>query len=402
MTPTEALPDAALDVGPLAAFGLTPEQESFRAMLREFVTKEIKPLADEAEQRREFPREVLPLLAERGLIGLKYRVEDGGQGGTILDECLLTEELTRAAAGLSAGVFAHSHLGIAPILHFGTDRLRDKYARPALEGRLIAGFGLTEPAAGSDVQGIQTRARRDGDHYVLDGSKVYITNGTIADYLVVAAYTAPGEGTKGISLFVVETNLPGITRNPLRKLGNWSSDTAEIFLDGVRVPAENRVGPEAGGFRQLMRTLTEGRIIVSTRGLALAEDAYERALAYAHQRSAFGRGIGQYQAVSHKLARAAVDIDAARLLIHRAAHLYMAGQECSVEASKAKYFATTVAQRVTTDAVHILGGAGYMAEFEVERLYRDAPESLIGEGTADIQLRVIAGSLGLRDEPRIP
>jgi alkylation response protein AidB-like acyl-CoA dehydrogenase len=363
--------------------------------LRKFMEREVKPLVERGEREHRFPPELVPLLAKHDLLGLKYPVEEGGQGLDIIAECIFVEELTRIAAGASAGVFAHTHLGIAPIINFGTEELREQFARPALRGELLAGFALSEPSAGSDVKGIRTRAVRDGETYRINGQKVFTTNGTIADYLIVAAYTRPGEGANGISIFVVPTSLPGVERRPLRKLGNLSSDTAEVFFTDVVVPASYRIGPEEGGFRQLMRTLTEGRIVVSMRGLALAEVAYEHALRYAKEREAFGHTIGTYQAVGHRIAQMSVDIDAARLLIYRAAHLYMAGDECAVEASKAKYFASTLAQRVTTEALHIHGGWGYTTEFEVERLYRDAPESVIGEGTAEIQLRIIAHSLGL-------
>lgn len=376
-------------------FGLDESHRMMRETLRRFVEREVLPLVRRAEEEHTFPRELIPLLAEHDLLGLKYPTEHGGQGLDILAECLLIEELTRAGAGASAGVFAHTHLGIAPIVYFGDDDLRERYAQPALRGELIAGFALTEPGAGSDVKGIQTRAVRDGDIYRINGQKVFTTNGTIADYLVVAAYTRPDAGSAGISIFVVPTGIPGVEARPLKKLGNWSSDTAEVFLTDVVIPVDHRIGPEEGGFKQLMRTLVEGRIIVSTRGLALAEVAFEGAVRYAKEREAFGHPIGYYQDVGHKIARMAVEVDAARLLIYRAAHLYMAGQECSVEASKAKYFASTLAQRATTEALHIHGGWGYMTEFEVERLYRDAPESVIGEGTAEIQLRVIARALGL-------
>lgn len=379
----------------MKTFGLDAEHRSMRDTLRKLVAKEITPLVQRGEQEKAFPRELIPLLAQHDLIGLKYPVEEGGQGLDLIAECLLIEELTRAGAGASASVFAHTHLGIAPIIYFGTQELKEKYARPALRGDLIAGFALTEPGAGSDVKGIRTRAVREGGSYRMNGQKVFTTNGTIADYLIVAAYTNPGAGSDGISIFVVPTDSPGVETRKLSKLGNWSSDTAEVFLSDVVVPVENRIGPEAGGFRQLMHTLTEGRIIVSTRGLALAEVAFELALKYAKEREAFGQTIGAFQAVAHRIAQMSVDIDAARLLIYRAAELFMAGEECASEASKAKYFASTLAQRVTTEALHIHGGWGFTTEFDIERLYRDAPESVIGEGTAEIQLRIISRSLGI-------
>jgi alkylation response protein AidB-like acyl-CoA dehydrogenase len=379
----------------IETFGLSTEHQAMQQTLRRLVDREIRPLVQKAEKEKTFPRDVIPLLAKHELIGLKYPIDKGGQGLDIIAECLLVEELTRAAAGASAGIFAHIHLGIAPIIYFGSPQLQEEFAAPALRGELLAGFSLTEPGAGSDVKGIRTRAVRDGSDYVINGQKVFTTNGSIADYLIVAAYTDPGSGSKGISIFVVPTDTPGFEARPLGKLGNWSSDTAEVFLTDVRIPEAYRIGAEHGGFLQLMQTLTEGRIIVSTRGLALAEQAYELALKYAKEREAFGHVIGSYQAVSHKIARMAVDIDAARLMIYRAARLYMAGEECTIAASKAKYFATTVAQRVTTEALHVHGGWGYTSEFDIERLYRDAPESVIGEGTAEIQLRIIAKSLGM-------
>jgi hypothetical protein len=374
-------------------FGLDESHVLMRETLRGLVEARVVPLVEAAERDKVFPRELIPLLAEHGLIGLKYPPEMGGQGLDILAECLLIEEISRAAAGASAGVFAHCHLGIAPIVYFGDDDLRERYARPALRGELVAGFALTEPGAGSDVKGIRTRAVRDGGSYRIDGQKAFTTNGTIADYLVVAAYTRPGAGAEGISIFVVPTDTPGVEARPIDKLGNWSSDTAEVFLSGVVVPVENRIGPEQGGFTQLMRTLTEGRVIVATRALALAEVAFEHAARYAREREAFGRPIGQHQAVGHTIARMSVDIDAARLLIYRAAHLAIAGRDCAAEASKAKYFATTIAQRITTEALHLHGGWGFTREFPLERLYRDAPETVIGEGTAEIQLRIIARAL---------
>jgi alkylation response protein AidB-like acyl-CoA dehydrogenase len=363
------------------------------------VQSEVLPLVPEAEERHEFPPGLFKRLGEQGLLGLKYPSSEGGQGGDMLADCVFVEELTRAAAGISASVFAHLHLAIAPLVYFADAGLRDRYARPAMRGELVGGFALTEPGAGSDARAITTRATRTDGGYVINGSKVFTTNGTIADYLLVAAAVDSGDDRR-IAVFVVDTDSPGVERRRMRKLGNWSSDTAEVFLSDVEVPAENRVGGEAGGFHQLRRTLTEGRVIVATRPLALAERAYEIARGYAQARSAFGRTIGSFQAVSHPLAQMAVELDAARLLITRAAWLTSSGSaEAPMAASKAKYFASTLAQRVTTEALHLLGGAGYTPEHEVERLYRDAPEAVIGEGTAQIQLEIIARAIGLGERP---
>lgn len=376
-------------------FGLTDEHVMMRETLRALIERDFVPIVEQAERDHVFPRELITRLAANNLIGLKYPVELGGQGLDLLAECLLIEEMTRASAGASSGVFVHTHLAISPILYYGTDDLRERFAGPALRGELIGGFAVTEPSAGSDVQAIRTRAVREGDSYRINGQKLFITNGTIADYLILAAYTRPDAGTKGMSLIVVPTDAPGFEARPLKKLGNWSADTAEVFLDDVVVPCENLVGPEEGGFSQVMKSFVEGRILVSTRPLALAEMALEASARYAKERHAFGHQIGHYQGVSHKIARMAAEVDAARLLIYRAAHLHMAGRDCAIEASKAKYFTTTLAQRAVTEALHIHGGYGFTTDFKVERLYRDAPECMIGEGTAEIQLRIIARSLGL-------
>lgn len=379
----------------LTHFGLDDSHRDIRDLVRAVVDREMRALIEQGERDHLFPREIIPLLARHDLIGLKYPVEQGGQGLDILAECILIEEIARVGAGAAASVFAHSHLGTAPIIEFGSEELRERFSAPALRGEVISGFALTEPNAGSDVKGIRATAVREGDFYRINGQKVFTTNGTIADHLIVAAYTDKKAGSEGISIFVVPTSTDGIERRPMRKLGNWSSDTAEIYLSDVVIPAAYRIGPERGGFRQLMSTLVEGRIIVSVRGLALAEIALQEAVRYAGERQTFGEKIGSYQAVSHRIARMSVDVDAARLLIYRAAHLHIAGQECRAEASKAKYFATTLAQRAVTEALHIHGGWGYTPEFSVERLYRDAPESVIGEGTSEIQLEIIARSLGL-------
>ncbi|MSO38504.1 MAG: acyl-CoA dehydrogenase [Acidimicrobiia bacterium] len=382
----------------ITSFGLSQAHVDMRAVLRRFVDREVCDLARVAEEKEEFPRQLIPMLAEHDLLGIKYPVSLGGQGLDIICECLLIEELTRASAGISAGVFAHAHLSIAPIIYFGDEEQREQFAAPALRGEYIGAFALTEPGAGSDVRGLQTSARQDAgsSDFRLNGSKVFITNGSIADYLLVAAYLEPGESSdRSIAMFVIPGDTPGLERRPMKKLGNRSSDTAEVFIDDVRVPQSALLGTRDAGFKQLVRTLTEGRILVSTRGLALAEDAYERALAYAKERRAFGHAISRYQAISHRLAQLDIEIDAARLLIYRAARLAMAGKDATIAASKAKFAATTLAQRATTQALHMHGGWGYTPEYGVERLYRDAPESVIGEGTAEIQLRIIARSLGL-------
>ncbi len=376
-------------------FGLEREHREFRDQFRRFVSAKLAPLAVEAERERRFPREVYGILRDGGFLAVNFPETVGGGGGDLLTGCIFYEELTRAAAGVSAGVFAHQHLAAGPIFRFGTEEQRREFLLPALRAERIGAFGLTEPDAGSDIRGIKTTARRDGADFVLRGSKLYITNGGIADFMLVAARTGEGRSAGAFSVFIVETGERGLEARELDKVGNHSSSTALVTLDEVRVPARRVLGELGQGLAQLKETLIEGRILVANRGLGLAQEAWELTLAYARERKAFGRPIGNFQAVAFKLADMAARVDAVRLMIYRAARLQMAGQACVREASMAKYLASELAVRVSADALLLHGGAGYMEEMKIARLYRDAPEAWIGEGTNEIQLGVIARSLGL-------
>jgi len=376
-------------------FGLEREHREFRDAFRRFVTDKVAPLAERGEREQRFPREVYATLRDAGFLGVNFPVEVGGGGGDLLMGCIFYEELTRAAAGVSAGVFAHQHLAAGPVLHFGTEEQRREFLLPALRGERIGAFALTEPDAGSDIRGIKTTARRRDGDFVLNGSKLYITNGSIADFMLVAARTDAARSAGALSMFIVETREPGVTARDLVKVGNHSSSTAFVSLEDVRVPAGRLLGEAGRGLAQLKATLTEGRILVANRGLGLAQEAWELIHRYANERTAFGRTIGSFQGVAFKIAEMAARIDAVRLMIYRAARLRMAGHDCVREASMAKYLASEAAVRVTGEALLLHGGAGYMEEMKVARLYRDAPEAWIGEGTNEIQLSVIARSLGL-------
>ena len=376
-------------------FGLEREHREFRDHFRRFVADKLAPLAARGEQEQRFPREVYAVLRDAGFLAVNFPVEVGGGGGDLLMACIFYEELTRAAAGVSAGVFAHQHLAAGPVLHFGTDEQKREFLLPAVRGERIGAFGLTEPDAGSDIRGIKTTARRQGGDFVLNGSKLYITNGAIADFMLVAARTGAARSADALSMFIVETRDPGVTARDLVKVGNHSSSTAFVSLEDVRVPASRVLGEVGRGLAQLKATLTEGRILVANRGLGLAQEAYELILAYAKERQAFGQAIGGFQGVAFKIADMAARVDAVRCMIYRAARLRMAGHDCIREASMAKYLASEAAVRTAAEALLLHGGAGYMEEMKVARLYRDAPEAWIGEGTNEIQLSVIARSLGL-------
>lgn len=376
-------------------FGLDHEHVQFRDEFRRFVADRLAPVAQRAEADHVFPLEIYDLLRQAGYLGINYPEAIGGGGGDLLMGCLFYEELTRAAAGVSAGVFAHQHLALGPIVKLGTPEQKAEFQKPAMEGRRIGAFGLTEPDAGSDIRGIRTHARADGDDFVLNGSKLYITNGTIADFMLVAARTGEARAADSLTLFIVDTKSRGITTSNLNKIGNHSSSTAFVSIDTVRVPRRRVLGEIGGGLAQLKATLTDGRVLVANRGLGLAQEAVDLILGYARQRQAFGQPIGKFQGVAFKIADLAAHIDAARLMIYRAARMRMGGHDCAREASMAKLLASEIAVRSTSEALLLHGGAGYMEDMKIARLYRDAPEAWIGEGTNEIQKHVIARSLEL-------
>jgi alkylation response protein AidB-like acyl-CoA dehydrogenase len=377
-------------------FGLAFEHEEFRTQFRRFCEGELGGLIVKAEAERRFPREIYPMLRDAGYLAVNFPEGVGGGGGDLIMGSLFYEELTRAAAGVSAGVFAHQHLACKPLLRFGTEEQKQEFMLPGLRAERIGAFGLSEPDAGSDIRGVRTTARQAGGDYVINGSKLYITNGGIADFILVAARTGgEARGSDSLTLFIVDTDTPGFHSSELEKVGNHSSSTALITLEDVRVPADRILGELGRGLSQLKATLTEGRILVANRGLGIGQEAVDLIRHYAGERKAFGQEIGKFQGVAFKVADMATRADAVRLMIYRAAQLFMAGRDCTREASMAKLLASEFAVQSATSALLLHGGAGYMEEMKVARLFRDAPEAWIGEGTNEIQLMVIAKTLGL-------
>lgn len=375
---------------------LEAEHLEFRAAFRRFVEDRLAPLAALGEREKRFPLEVYRALREGGYLAPDCPEQVGGGGGDILVGCVYYEELSRIPAGVSAGIFAHQHLAIQPLYALGSDAQKAEYLLPAVRAERIGAFALTEPDAGSDIQGIHTRARRDGGGWILSGSKLYITNGTFADFYIVAARTTPERRPEALSLFLVDAASRGLSRSPLEKLGNHSSSTALVSFDDIRVGPGQLLGRLGGGLSQLKSTLASGRILQATRGLGIAQLAFEKSLAYARERKAFGRPIGEFQGVAFKIAEMTARIEAARLMIYSAARAYIAGRDVAMDASMGKFLAADAVMYAAQQAVTLHGGYGYMEESGLPRLYRDAPESYIGEGTPEIQLRIVARAMGLK------
>ena len=375
-------------------FQTTPEHEALRAKIRAFAEEEIKPIAFLLDQQNEFPEDAVRKLGEMGLMGIPYSKEYGGAGLDILSYAIAVEELARVDGGAGVILSAHVSLGSWPIFAFGTEAQKQKYLVPLAKGEKIGAFGLTEPNAGSDAGGTETTAVRKGDHYILNGGKIFITNAPKADTYVVFAVTTPDIGTRGISAFIVEKGWKGFYfGDHYDKMGIRSSTTAELIFDNVEVPAENLLGEEGQGFKIAMATLDGGRIGVAAQALGIAQGAYENALAYAKERVQFGKPVGFQQGVSFKLADMATKLRCARFLVYSAAEQKEAHVPYGMEAAMAKMYASDIALEVTNDALQIHGGAGFMKGMEVERAYRDAKITTIYEGTNEIQRVVIASHL---------
>ena len=375
---------------------LQSEHLQFRQTFRRFVEQRLAPLAAKGEKEKRFPLEVYAALREGGYLAPDCPEEVGGGGGDILIGCIYYEELSRIPAGVSAGVIGHQHLALKTLLALGSEAQKREYLLPGVRAERIGAFALTEPDAGSDIMGIRTRARRDGADWILSGSKVYITNGGISDFYIVAARTLAERRPDALSLFIVDANSPGLSASALDKLGNHSSTTALVTLDDVRVGPGRLLGELGTGLRQLKATLTSGRILQATRGVGIAQVALEKSQAYARDRKAFEQPIGQFQGVAFRLAEMAAKIEAARLMIYSAARAYLAGEDVSVGASMGKFLMADAVQYAVRNAMTSHGGYGYMEESGLPRLYRDAPEAYIGEGTPDIQLRIIARAMGMK------
>ena len=379
-------------------FALSAEHEEIRRTVRDFAEGRIAPVADELERRGEFPREIIREAAALGLLGVPYPESVGGTGLDSLAYAITIEELSRVSGSVGIIVSAHTSLGCYPLYLAGTDAQQERYLRPLASGEKIGAYGLTEPGAGSDSRGTRTRAHRDADGWVLNGSKRFITNAGVASTYIVTAVTDREESSGKISAFIVEADTPGFSIGRMEeKMGLHASNTGELLFEDCRIPAENLLGEEGDGDKLFLKTLDGGRIGIGAMALGLAQAAYEAASAYATQREQFGRPIAAFQGVAFMIADMATQIDAARLMVYRAAWLKDQGRPYSTEAAMAKLFASEVSRQVTNDAVQVHGGYGYIAEYKVERYLRDAKLTEIGEGTSQIQRMVIARNLlGIR------
>lgn len=375
-------------------YELTEEQNLLRSTLRDFARNVIAPKAAHYDDANEFPWENVHKMKELGLFGMIFPTEYGGSGLDTLSYVIAVEEISRACASTGITLAAHISLGTWPIYEFGSEAQKRKYLPALCSGEKLAAFGLTEPEAGSDAGGTKTRAERSGDGYVVNGRKIYITNGSVCGTAVFTAVTTPGIGVRGISSFIIEKETPGFTPGTReKKLGHRASDTVELLFDNVKLPEENRLGPEGMGFKQFMKTLDGGRISIGAMSIGIAQAALDAAVRYARERRQFGKAICEFQAIQLLLAEMATELEAARLLVYQTARLKDRGGSITRSAAMAKFKASSVAMRCADTAIQVHGGAGYMTDHPVERYFRDAKLMEIGEGTSQIQQLVIAREL---------
>ncbi|MCM3243898.1 acyl-CoA dehydrogenase [Cytobacillus oceanisediminis] len=371
----------------------TGEQEMMRKMVRDFAQTEIAPFVEKMEQG-EFPREILRKMGELGLMGIPIPEKYGGSEMDFTSYIIAIHELSRVSATVGVILSVHTSVGTNPILYFGTEEQKQKYIPKLASGEYLGAFCLTEPSAGSDAGSLKSRAVKDGDHYVINGSKVFITNAGEADVYIVFASTNPELGSKGISAFIVEKDTPGLVfGKDEHKMGLHGSRTLQLTFEDMRVPSENLLGNEGEGFKIAMANLDAGRIGIASQALGIAEAAFEAAASYAKERVQFGKPIAAQQGVGFKLADMATSVEAAKLLIYRAADMRQRGIKCGLEASMAKLFASKTAVDVSTEAIQVFGGYGYTEDYPVERYFRDAKITEIYEGTSEIQRIVISKQL---------
>jgi alkylation response protein AidB-like acyl-CoA dehydrogenase len=374
-------------------FEPTEEHRMIRRMVREFAEKEIAPRAEEIDETDQFPDDLFRRMGELGIIGLPFPEKYGGSGFNYTSLVIALEEIARVSGSMAITLDAQTSLYCEPVYLFGTEEQKLQYLAPAARGEKIGCFGLTEPHAGSDAGATRTQAILDKatNEWVINGQKNFITNGSIADFAVVTAKTDPDKGVHGISAFIVERGTPGFTLGrDEKKMGLKGSVTSELFFENCRIPADNLLGQENKGFKQFMTTLDAGRVAISAMAVGLAQGAFDKAVAYAQEREQFGRPIAKFQAVQWMIAEMATGIEAARLMVNRAAWLRENGQRFTKEAAMAKLFATEMSECVCHKAIQIHGGYGYVREYEVERMYRDQRLCSIGEGTNQVQRLVIA------------
>ncbi|MCX7202145.1 MAG: acyl-CoA dehydrogenase family protein [Burkholderiales bacterium] len=377
-------------------FSFSPEHESVRETVRRFCQDEVAPLVRHAEETETFPRELFRKWGDMGLIGARYPQDVGGSGMDKVAECIIREEMSAVCQGFASSWSAHSHLGIWPIWKGGTAAQQERYFRPAIAGRKIAAFGLSEPDGGSNVRALKTRATKVAGGWQLNGSKLYISNAPIADFVLVAARTRPELTIDAISLFIVETNSPGFEVSKLDKESIRSSETGLIHIDNVFVPDDGLLGEREGTYPLILESLSENRVGVAANSLGMARAALEASVAYAGERIVANKRIGDYQAIAHRLADMAADIEATRWLVYYGAWCVDRGTLTSDLAAKVKLVASEAAVRASEAAIRIFGGAGIMREYPVGRIHRDALLYVIGEGTSDIQRNLIARGLGFK------
>lgn len=375
-------------------FQLSEEHEMIRKMVRDFAKKEVAPTAEERDEAERFDRGIFQMMAELGLTGIPWPEKYGGIGSDYVSYCIAVEELSRVCASTGVTLSAHTSLAGWPVFKFGTEEQKQKYLKPMAQGEKIGAYGLTEPGSGSDAGGMKTTARKAGNEYILNGSKIFITNAGVADVYIVFAVTDPSSRKNGITAFIIEKDFPGFSIGKKeKKMGIRSSPTAEIIFEDCRVPEENVLGKEGEGFKVAMMTLDGGRNGIAAQAVGIARGALDAAVGYAKERQQFGKPISANQGISFKLADMATAIEASRLLTYQAAWLESNGLPYGKESAMSKLFASDTAMKVTTEAVQIFGGYGYTKDYPVERFMRDAKITQIYEGTNEIQRIVIAGKL---------
>jgi butyryl-CoA dehydrogenase len=373
-------------------FLLTKEQELVRQMVREFAENEVKPLAAEIDRTERFPMETVEKMAKYNMMGIPFPVEYGGAGGDVLSYIIAVEELSKVCATTGVILSAHTSLCASLIKEHGTEEQKKKYLIPLAKGEKLGAFGLTEPNAGTDASGQQSNAVLDGDHYVLNGSKIFITNGGVADVFVVFAMTDRSKGTKGISGFIIEKGFKGFSIGKIEdKMGIRASSTAELIFEDCIVPKENLIGQEGKGFGIAMKTLDGGRIGIAAQALGIAEGALQEAVNYMSERKQFGKPLSKFQGLSWMVADLDTKIEAARYLVYKAAWNKDNGLPYTLDAARAKLYAAEVAMEATTKSVQLFGGYGYTKDYPVERMMRDAKITEIYEGTSEVQRMVISG-----------
>ena len=369
----------------------TEEHTLLKNMVKDFAVNEIKPLAQKIDTNMEFPKESISKMADLGLMGIPWKEEYGGTGMDTMALVIAIEEIGKVCASTAATMMAHTSLGTGPIAYFGTDEQKEKYLKKLASGKMIGAFGLTEPGAGSDAGNTKTTAIKKDDKFIINGQKVFCTNAGVAGTIIFTARIIENEVDKGIGAFIVEAGTKGLSiGNKENKMGWKASDTRSVFFENMQIPLDSIIGEPSKGFKQFLNTLTGGRITIAALSLGTAIGAYERALQYSKERDAFGKSINKFQGISFKLADMATQIQAARHLVYHAAWLKDNNINVIKEAAMAKLFASELAMKVTTEAIQVHGGYGYIKEYDVERYFRDAKILEIGEGTSEIQRIIIS------------